>query len=237
MTLTLPAWLAAVDGVRIDRDGRFPAKDPYQCWDLWADYAEQVVGAPLADTYTNRGSSKPHGGYACNVFHNFDRVPALRSRFDLLGPDAAAQPGDVAFWERGGIYAGSHVAIVVADRGAVLRCMSQNKGPGLDAAAYEVLSKRTLLGYLRPKTKATAPAPPTPQLPKGAPRMFLMQINDPQDARLWLVKPGSAARVRTPQAVQAVRRTLTHLGLPTAELKVSHAEAMDILNAYRNNDG
>lgn len=175
---SLEAWLLNVDGRKIDRDGGFPAKDPYQCWDLWADYAERVVGVPIADTFTNRGGAKPHSGYACNVFHNAHAVPAIASRFIVLGPGATAEPGDVAFWEKGGLYAGSHVAIVIADRGNALYCMSQNKGPTLDAAAFETLSKRTLLGYLRPRTKTSAPAP------KPRPTGALMALSDPEQDRL-----------------------------------------------------
>jgi hypothetical protein len=159
--MDMTTWLADVDGKYIDRDGRYPARDPFQCWDLWADYAERVEGTPLAATYTNAAGSAEkggtwHSGLACNVFHNAHRVPAIAARFDVLPPDAEARAGDVAFWERGGVYAGSHVAIVVQANAERLYCMSQNRGPHHDHAGYEVLTRRTLLGFLRPRSKATA---------------------------------------------------------------------------------
>lgn len=192
MVMTIEAWLLNVNGRKIDRDGGFPAKDPYQCWDLWADYAERVEGVPLAATFTNYGGSSPHPGYACNVFHNASRVSAITSRFTIVGPGAVAQPGDVAFWEKGGIYAGSHVAIVTADRGKTLRCMSQNKGPGHDAAAYETLSKSTLLGYLRPRSKATAPV--TPDKPGASEEDDDMPFTDEDRALLRAIRDDQKQR-------------------------------------------
>lgn len=236
----MKAWLEDVDGRKIDRDGGFPARDPYQCWDLWADYAERVYGVPLAATFTNYGGSTPHSGYACNVFHNAHRVPALMAVFDVVGADQPGRNGDVAFWEKGGLYAGSHVAIVIEDLSsvgrAVLRCMSQNKGPGHDAAAYETLSKSTLLGYLRPRTKHTAPvAPDTPATVKETPVVpFLTRIvrgTNVGSIDLWTDHGPSHVK---PAELDAVRLMLTHLGASTTALEINSLQHQQLSSVFRN---
>lgn len=62
-------WLQYTNGRYIDLDGG-PTHDPYQCWDLWADYAISVFGLPKARTFTNYGGSSPNPGFASNVWHN-----------------------------------------------------------------------------------------------------------------------------------------------------------------------
>lgn len=150
----LDAWLAKVHRRPLDIDGAYGA----QCWDLWAHYAVHVAGVPYLATVTRAGGSSPHGGWACNVWHNAERA-GLAPYFDKLGAKTVARRGDVAFWEKSPRqYPGSHVAIVIADEGAQLLTLTQNPGPPI----YARLPKTTLLGYLRPRSKANAPRPTTP---------------------------------------------------------------------------
>lgn len=124
-------------GKFIDVDG-FPADNRFQCWDVWSRYAQVCCGLSLSETITPTG-------YASGLWtHNV----GLRV-FDRVSSSAKAHKGDVAIWTRNHIYTGSHVAIVVEDRGSTLYCLSQNPGP----ARLVNLPKIGLLGYLRPKDK------------------------------------------------------------------------------------
>jgi hypothetical protein len=135
-------WLNSRNGRAIDMDGYYGA----QCWDSWADFAVNVVGTPLRMTYTGAGGGGTHRpGYACEVYHQFERS-GLNQWLTRLG-NVTAQRGDVAFWEYG--YSAtpySHVAVVIEDRGNSLLCMTQNPG----ANHISVITKAGLLGYLRP---------------------------------------------------------------------------------------
>lgn len=168
--LNLDRYVASVTGRALNVDGAYGA----QCWDLWSHYAQQL-GVPYLQTLTRAGGSAPHPGWACNVWHNADDVAAIRDRFERLQAKGGARAGDVAFWERDAdLYPGSHVAVVLEDRGDRLLVLSQNPGPPV----VMTLPKRTLLGYLRPRpglldVKASTPAPapsptPAPQLPAPA---------------------------------------------------------------------
>lgn len=156
---TFKQWLSDVDGQLIDHD-EVPVGMKYQCQDLWIDFAIKVVGVPKSMTPTWAGGASPHSGHACNVYHNAIAA-GLGQYFTVLDADAEARPGDVAFWERFGIYQGSHVAIVTEDLGTELRLMSQNASAGSSPTGYVTLPKRTLLGYLRPRTLdlGTTPGP------------------------------------------------------------------------------
>ena len=61
---------------------------------------------------------------------------------------------DVAFWGNAPATPYTHVAIVIADQGSSLLCLTQNPGSTHQAS----ITKNGLLGYLRPKT-ATATTP------------------------------------------------------------------------------
>jgi LysM repeat protein len=138
-------WLKSRNGRRIDVDG-FPDANVYQCWDLWSDYAQRVLGLEQPQTVTYAGEKGHHRGYACNVFHGASKAGLLKT-FEQLSAAADAHLGDVAFWDKGARFPGSHVAIVVEDRGATLLTLSQNPG----AAQYVELPKVSLIGYLRPR--------------------------------------------------------------------------------------
>lgn len=167
---TLARWTARVLDRPLDVDGAFGA----QCWDLWSHYATAVLGIPYTLTVTRAGGIAPHPGWACNVWHNAPE--ALGDWLARLGPREAAQPGDVAFWERSTRYPGSHVAIVLADLGDRLLTLSQNPGP----PARLVIPKRALLGYLRPRPAKRRAEATTTTTERGA----LMALTDAEQQEL-----------------------------------------------------
>ncbi|RSX51333.1 SH3 domain-containing protein [Bifidobacterium samirii] len=152
MTMTVDQFINTCTGRTVDVDGAYGG----QCWDLWSRYAQDVAGVPQSATNTT-------SGYADSVYtQTWGNQPRLQAAFDKLGPDITPRRGDVAFWSRCAAYPGSHVAIVLADQGANLLCLTQNPGATRQAA----LTKAGLLGYLRPKT-VTAPAQSGPIVVAG----------------------------------------------------------------------
>lgn len=116
------------NGVAIDADGAFGA----QCVDLTRRYASEVFGAPgIMGNGRDWYSSGANSGF-----------------FRQVGT-SGGQKGDIACWgsAMGGGY--GHVAIVIADNGGSISCMSQNPGPSRQMN----ISKSGLQGFLRP-TKA-----------------------------------------------------------------------------------
>lgn len=144
MSKDLNAYVYEYIGWAIDVDNAYGA----QCWDQWSHYATNFLGVPSWPTYTNAGGTWPHGGYACNVYHNA-AAAGLLAWFDVLPADADPRPGDVAFWEYGSAwYPWSHVATVLGMvRPGMLRCLTQNPG----AVQVADLIMRGIIGYLRPK--------------------------------------------------------------------------------------
>ncbi|WP_449277987.1 hypothetical protein [Leucobacter sp. GX24907] len=143
MAFDLTRYIAQVKARYIDVDGVFGA----QCWDQWSHYA-QALGVPAWPTYTNAGGTSPHGGWACNVYHNA-RSSGLTEWFEILPATATPRAGDVAFWELGSVWFPlSHVATVLSvPRAGMLRCLTQNPG----AVQISDFVTRGVIGYLRPK--------------------------------------------------------------------------------------
>ena len=139
-------WINSRNGRAIDVDGWYGA----QCWDSWHDYANALFGVPMRNTGCSAGGpGTHHPGYACEVYHQFDRS-GLNQWFTRIG-NVPAKAGDVAFWEWGSpVGPNSHVAVVIEDRGSHILCMTQNPGPNRIAS----LSKAGLLGYLRPDNQS-----------------------------------------------------------------------------------
>lgn len=154
-------YLNSVDGVGIDVDGQYGN----QCWDLWAHYAVNLIGATYWQTTTNAGGGCPaHPGYTCGIWYGFDRS-GLGTWF--TPHTGTPQPGDVAIWDYGtGTAPLSHVAVVVSDNGGSVYCMTQNPG----VSHYANISKSGILGYLRPDNQsffASNPAPTPLPAPSG----------------------------------------------------------------------
>ena len=140
--MTIDEFTARYEGVTVDVDGAYGG----QCWDLWSRYAQDVAGVPQADTNTT-------DGWACSVYTTkYEQSAALQAAFDKLPASATPIKGDVAFWNNPGWASlSNHVAIVLADQGDTVLCLSQNPGPPQRMA----LTKHGIIGYLRPKTNET----------------------------------------------------------------------------------
>lgn len=144
MTMTIDQFIQTYNGRAVDVDGAYGG----QCWDLWSRYAQDVAGVPQSATNTSNG-------WAGSVYTTtYDRQPALRAKFDRLPASATPRKGDVAFWGNAHATPSTHVAIVLADQGGSLLCLTQNPG----ATHQGSITKNGLLGYLRP-TAATAATP------------------------------------------------------------------------------
>ncbi len=163
----LEQFITAHEGVTTDVDGMFGG----QCWDLWSAYAQECHGVPQASTNTT-------SGYADSVWTTkYESDSQLRAKFDKLGADETAQPGDVAFWAFGSAaYPQSHVAIVLQDSGSALLCLSQNPGPPQRLS----LTKSGLLGYLRPKQTQEQT-----QETEGINMAELLIIDDTDNGTVW----------------------------------------------------
>lgn len=143
--LTLDAWLKAVDRKAIDNS---PGFSP-QCTDLWRDYLMRVVGAPWGAGHAQ--------SYAWQLWTMFEKDVDQPSRWLSKVPaSSTALPGDGAVWGTGLYDPTGHVAVVMADLGDRLRVMNQNYA-GHPYTEISTISKKHVLGYLRPKTKALSP--------------------------------------------------------------------------------
>ncbi|KFI84491.1 CHAP domain protein [Bifidobacterium reuteri DSM 23975] len=141
--MNIDQFAAAYNGKTVDVDKAYGG----QCWDLWSRYAQDVAGVPQSATNTSNG-------YAGSVYTTtYDQQSALRDRFDRLPANATPAKGDVAFWGQAPATPYTHVAIVLADQGGSLLCLTQNPGATHQAA----ITKNGLLGYLRPKTIDATP--------------------------------------------------------------------------------
>jgi hypothetical protein len=135
-----------------------------QCWDSAARVA-QLLGLPVVSTW---GEGR-WPGWAGNMFDAFPQTPAIAAAYTRVGPDLPGQPGDTAIWgATPGYYPSTHVASVVRDAGGLLLCISQNSSaarpdlPGYSTDStgptiLQHLTKRGLLGYLRPRVSTINP--------------------------------------------------------------------------------
>lgn len=159
MTMTIDQFIQTYNGRAVDVDGAYGG----QCWDLWSRYAQDVAGVPQSATNTVNG-------YNGSVYTStWDQQPALRDKFDRLPAGTAPRKGDVAFWGNAPATPYTHVAIVIADQGCSLLCLTQNPGATHQAS----ITKNGLLGYLRPKTAA----PAAPSGIAGAWRVNVAKLN------------------------------------------------------------
>jgi hypothetical protein len=127
------AFVARYEGRHVDFDGKYGA----QCFDLFNQYARDVLGAG------------PLYGFV-RASEIYDRAPA--SLYDRIPPGSPARKGDVAVWNNNLGYGYGHVAIVLDDLGGGgLRVFQQN-GPRVgDPANVSTIGKGNLRGYLRPR--------------------------------------------------------------------------------------
>ena len=215
-----PAQLETKLAAWIDRTrGRFIDMDNYgtplnQCWDLWAHYAVNVFGVPLAQTFTNYAGFGAHQGYACNVHHHA-KAAGLEKWFTVLSAQSTPKRGDVVFWDYGSWpFSQSHVAIVTGTpKNGIIPVWTQN-WPSGDHPRQQWLPMTGIIGYLRPKTTAAATAASTPKHGrKDHPIMFLNTYADAygKGKRGWqVVGPGFYLELSTSAAAAGYARQLGH---------------------------
>lgn len=170
LLLTHNDWANRVTGKYVDIDGAHGG----QCWDTFADYCISVLGVPPINTWGGTWS-----GWAYAIWDQYP-VNGAAQYFDRIPADQPARAGDVAIWtDRHWYYPASHIAVVLADAGQNVYCMSQNSSaprpwlPGYSEAATgpnerQYLTKQGLAGYLRRKRilPAATPAPKPAPAPK-----------------------------------------------------------------------
>lgn len=144
---TFDTWLARNNGAWRDLDGAYGA----QCWDLFAAYCVEVLGAPLSQTHT--AASGLYKGFAGSLYVSFPTSAWQGQAFEHIPAGSAAKKGDVAIWGKEPAHPDTHVAIVTQDApaGARITVIAQNVGPTQDA---RIMSETPAsLGYLRPKNQ------------------------------------------------------------------------------------
>ena len=144
---TFDTWLARNNGAWRDLDGAYGA----QCWDLFAAYCVEVLGAPLSQTHT--AASGLYKGFAGSLYVSFPTSAWQGQAFERIPAGSAAKKGDVAIWDKEPAHPDTHVAIVTQDApaGARITVIAQNVGHTQDA---RIMSETPAsLGYLRPKNQ------------------------------------------------------------------------------------
>lgn len=145
--MNLDTWAATVEWQLIDRDAAYGA----QCWDLAADYAERVVGCPLADFWTLWDESSPDHTLVSSMWLYWPVKPGITAYFARYGRTEPIRAGDVLIWARSPGFPASHITVALEDApagAASVLCMTQNPGPAHRAR----LTTSGLLGLLRPLT-------------------------------------------------------------------------------------
>ncbi|GAA1790968.1 hypothetical protein [Leucobacter iarius] len=205
MTFNLDAWADGIDGRLLDLDAA-PAQQPAQCHDVWLSYLYALGGKP------GDGHAPGAAGWTSEVWKQYPtHRPNLAKLFTRHGPSGIRR-GDVVFWSA---YDGAglpHVAVALADAGpTTVECLTQNPGP----VHREHLSRRGVLGVLRPITK-TKPAPPAPTHQKGT-NMFMIYRKIGRDGIAWaVVGPGFFLEVPTQTEASAINKQLSGGSAPAA---------------------
>lgn len=134
-----------------------------QCWDLAANWSK-FLGLPVINT----GGNGRWPGWAGNMVDAFPQTPAIAAAYQLISPDQPMLAGDIVVWDDSyWYYPKTHVAVGVADAGALLLCASQNSSASLGGNPYpqwttgpailQHLPKQGCIGYIRPRTGTLAP--------------------------------------------------------------------------------
>lgn len=195
MTLTLQAvqdklgaWIPKVQGQYINEDWN-PQNEGFgaQCWDLAANWSK-TLGLPVINTgYPGRWP-----GWAGNMVGAYPQTSAIQAAYELISPDAAGQPGDIAVWgDSYWYYPATHVAVLIRDAGAQLLCVSQNSSSSRadnpyplwssGPATIQYLPRNGLIGFLRPRTSGSINYQSTPTTPMEA---LMAKLDD--DDRNWM---------------------------------------------------
>ena len=144
---TFDTWLARNNGAWRDLDGAYGA----QCWDLYAAYCVEVLGAPLSGTHT--APSGLYSGYAGSLYTGFPTSAWQGQAFERIPAGSPAKKGDVAIWGKEPAHPDTHVAIVTKDApaGARITVIAQNVGVRQNARIMSEIPAS--LGYLRPRNQ------------------------------------------------------------------------------------
>lgn len=158
ITDSLGTWVPQVQGQYINVDGAYGA----QCWDLAAHWST-FLGLPVINT----GGAGRWPGWAGNMVDAFPQTPEIAAAYTLHGPNETGQPGDIVVWgDSFWYYPATHVAVLVADKGNQLTCMSQNSTPPRPDNPYpnassgpttiQSLPRQGLIGFIRPNVGGLA---------------------------------------------------------------------------------
>lgn len=147
-------------------DGAFGA----QCWDLFAHYSVNVLGADLLSTYTSAAPG-PDQGLAGSLYSKFPARPGIDKIYSRASASHTPRAGDVAIWGHTAAHPDTHVAICTgASSPTQIEVVSLNDGSA--ASAWGVtkviwLSKTGLYGYLTPKSSPVKPGGSASSSSKG----------------------------------------------------------------------
>jgi hypothetical protein len=165
---SLGLWIPQVTGRYINEDWE-PQTQGYgaQCWDIPANWSK-YLGLPVISTGSTATKRGRWPGWAGNMVDAFPQSAAIAAAYELLPPSATVVGGDILVWGDGNpaMYPKTHTAVGVADKGALVLCMSQNSSASLADNPYpqwttgptilQHLPKAGLIGIIRPRTADSA---------------------------------------------------------------------------------
>lgn len=141
-------WAASNTGAWRDLDGAYGA----QCWDLFAAYCVDLMGASVSDCHTAR--SGKWAGWAGSLYTGFPTTDWIGRHFTRIPASQPGLKGDVILWGGDANHPCTHVAILLADvrPGASPYVLAQNAGATMNAR--RMWETPASLGYLRPKDRS-----------------------------------------------------------------------------------
>lgn len=146
--MKIPEFVAKYLGKHITIDGDFPKENPYQCWDLAAAYARDVVGVPWPHLPTLDGSViSTFSAFPWPLATYFVKVPN-----NLQDPEKLPLKGDLVIFNGswGGGY--GHIGLKT-DNSANLVLFEQNNPTGSPPrlVTHPTSHYGSVAGWLRPK--------------------------------------------------------------------------------------
>lgn len=141
-------WVASNTGAWRDMDGAYGA----QCWDLFAAYCMDLMGAQVWQCTTGR--SGRYAGYAGSLYDCYPATGWQGRHFERVPASRPGLKGDVIIWDGDAHHPVSHVAILLKDTqpGENPYVLAQNAGPTQNAR--RMWEHPTTYGYLRPRDRS-----------------------------------------------------------------------------------
>ncbi|WP_165775795.1 CHAP domain-containing protein [Bifidobacterium scaligerum] len=140
-------WVARHRDRGTDMDGYYGT----QCWDLWANYATELFGAPAGTV--NTAPTGANAGLAGSIWEQYPTSGWVGANFTRLPATVSPRRGDVAFWGNDPTHPVTHVAIVIQDgvHNGRIHVLAQN----VDASmlARDMWDTTATDGYLRPNNQ------------------------------------------------------------------------------------